>query len=73
LGKKEYKKQIVNLLIKSGVKKENIISFSNNFWAIFTPWVKHFLEKKKSYLENKEKILRTLQFFQDEISIKKSY
>lgn len=71
VGKEEYKKQIVNLLIKSGVREENIISFGNNFWAIFTPWVKYFLEKKKSfYLENKEKILRTLQLFQDEISIK---
>ncbi|RKX58346.1 MAG: hypothetical protein DRP29_06770 [Thermodesulfobacteriota bacterium] len=71
VGKKEYKKQIVNLLIKSGVKKENIISFVNNFWAIFIPWIKYFLEKKKSfYLENKEKILKTLQLFQDEISIK---
>ena len=71
VARKEYKDQIINLLINLGVKKENIISFSNNFWTNFIPWINYFLEKNKNfYLKNREKIIKTLRLFQDEISVK---
>ncbi|BBE30616.1 hypothetical protein OSSY52_07570 [Tepiditoga spiralis] len=69
IGKKEYYKEIVNTL--KNLKLNNII-FVNDIYEYHLHFTNKEIEKKGFYfyLENKEKILKTFNYFKDDLSKK---
>ncbi len=66
---KKFQDEIKTLLLKNGFKEKQIIILSPAFGAYITPWTKNFLKKTKEfYLDNKNKILKTITFFKDKKS-----